>query len=260
MRSYLYIYVTHDDRFFKSLIDSCEKVGIQPVVKGMGDKWINYRESHRRLLQFLDTLNDDDVVINVDGFDSLVVCPLDEIVNRFLKMNCKAVFSGTSHCKSIIKKYVQWKMGFYGDDKVNSGMFMGYVSKIKEIVQKLVNSDSTNDQVAANEIVRGDPEVLIDNDRILFCNITSIDDVKVDNGILSFRGATPCIISAPGCVNLNPLIKKLGGIRTSDNISCDFVVRINEFLKYFIPEIIVLLLVFYILLRNMKRVRKILFG
>lgn len=259
MRAYLYIYVTHDDRFFQSLVNSCEKVGIQPVVKGLGDKWINYREAHRSLLQFLETLNDNDIVINVDGFDSIVVCPMDEIVNRFVKMNCKAVFSSTADCDSMVQKYVQWKLGFYGDDKVNAGMFMGYVSKMKQIIQKIVDSGNTNDQITANEIVSGDSEIVIDNDRTIFCNITSDRYAEVQNGVLKYKGATPCIVSAPACVNLNPLIKKLG-IHTSDKLTCDYTSRLKEYVKYFIIEIIVLLFVFYMLLRNMKKVRKTLFG
>jgi len=259
MRAYLYIYVTHDDRFFRSLIDSCEKIGIKPVVKGIGDKWINYREAHRSLLQFLETLNDDDIVINVDGFDSIVVCPMDEIINRFMKMNCKALFASTANCDSIIQKYVQWKMGFYGDDKVNTGMFMGYVSKMKEIIRNILNSDNTNDQITANEIVRDDPDILIDNDCNIFCNIASIKQVKVENGILKYKGTTPCILSAPACVNLNPLLKNLD-IHTSDKLTCDYTTRLKEYINYFILEIIVLLFVFYMLLLNMKRVRKTIFG
>ena len=81
---------------------------------------------------------------------------------------------------------------------------------------------------------------------------------NVVDGTLHYKDKTPCILSAPGCVNLNGILRQLD-IQTSP-YSCNIIGRIKEYSKYFIHEIIVLLLVFYILLRNMKRVQKILFG
>jgi hypothetical protein len=86
--SHLYTYVTHSERYFPSLIDSCTKHKIQPVVRGMGHPWEGYVKRHHELLAFLKEVPDDDIVINVDGFDTIVLCSLNEIVQKFKAMKC----------------------------------------------------------------------------------------------------------------------------------------------------------------------------
>ncbi len=255
--AYVYTYATHRDRYFDSLMHSCDKVNIRPVVKGMGDKWKGFVVRHNELLRFMKTLRDDDIVINIDGFDTIVLCPLNEIIQKFKSMDCKALFSQTSDNGNMLQKYIQWKLGFHGM-KVNAGMFMGYVSKMKEILSKVVKSTHADDQMVINSFVHDDPEIKIDTEYDIFCNISNHSYTNVVDGTLHYKDKTPCILSAPGCVNLNGILRQLD-IQTSP-YSCNIIGRIREYSKYFIHEIIVLLFVFYILLRNMKRVQKILFG
>ena len=40
--NYLYTYVTHNDRYFNSLVDSSKKQNIDIVIRGMGHKWEGY--------------------------------------------------------------------------------------------------------------------------------------------------------------------------------------------------------------------------
>jgi hypothetical protein len=250
---HVYTYATHKEGFFNSLMDSCDKVGITPVVKGMGHEWKGFVERHRELLKFMETLGDDDIIVNIDGFDTIVLCPLDEIIRRFTSMGCEALFSMTADNGGIGNKYIQWKLGFSGT-KANAGMFMGYVSKLREIIGTLLKSNHSDDQMVINTFIHEDPDIKIDTERMIFCNITTLKYTDVIDGTFYYGDKQPCLLSAPGCVNINPILEQLG-IQTS-MYTCNAMGRIKGYYKYFIIEIIVVLFLIYMLLRNMKKVQR----
>lgn len=251
MSGHLYTYVTHKERYFESLVDSCRKQNIEPEIRGFGHVWEGYVKRHRELLSFLETLDDSDIVVNVDGFDTIVLCPMDVIVERFKAQKCDALFSMTADNGNIFQSYVQWKMGFYGE-KANAGMFMGYVFKMKEIIHRILNDNDTfNDQIVVNKFVHQDPTIKIDTRRAVFCNISNLSGVRVENGVLKYKDSEPCILSAPGCVDLRPLLRDLG-IALSP-FQCNAAQRVMEYYKYFIVEIIIVLFYLYRLLAKTKK-------
>ena len=244
--SHLYTYVTHSERYFPSLIDSCAKHDIRPVVRGMGHPWEGYVKRHRELLQFLKSLDDHDVVINVDGFDTIVLCPIDGIVRKFKAMRCDLLFSMTADNGNIIQKYVQWKLGFYGE-KANAGMFMGYAFKMREFIEKMLASGEYNDQIVLNRM----PGIKIDTNQEIFCNVVNTSGLRMHNKELWYKNKKPCLLSAPGCVDLRPFLHEIE-IRTSE-LSCNAGQRLKEYYQYFIIEIVLLLFLFYIVLKRMRK-------
>ena len=245
--SHLYTYVTHSERYFPSLLDSCTKHGIHPTVKGVGDKWKGYVKRHRDLLKFLKGLDDYDVVINVDGFDTIVLCPINVIVRKFKAMDCDLLFSMTADNGNIIQKYVQWKLGFYGE-KANAGMFMGYAFKMREFIEKVLASGEYNDQIVVNRILGS---AKIDTNQEIFCNVVNTSGLRVHNNELWYKNKKPCLLSAPGCVDLRPFLREIG-IRTSQ-LTCNAGQRFKEYYQYFIIEIVLLLILFYIALKRMQK-------
>ena len=245
--SHLYTYVTHSERYFPSLVDSCTKHDIQPIVRGMGHRWEGYVKRHRELLQFLHTVPDDDVVINVDGFDTIVLCSLDEIVQKFKAMRCDLLFSMTADNGNLIQKYVQWKLGFYGE-KANAGMFMGYAFKMREFIEKVLASGEYNDQIVVNRMLGS---IKIDTNQEIFCNVLNTSGLHIHNGELWYKNKKPCLLSAPGCVDLRPFLRAIN-VRTS-KLTCNAGQRLKEYYQYFIIEIMLLLFLFYIALRRMRK-------
>lgn len=241
MTGYLYSYVTHNERYFGSLLDSCRKQNIDPDVRGMGQKWEGFVKRHQDLLVFLESLHDSDIVVNVDGFDTIVLCPMNVIIERFKQKKCDVLFSMTANNGNFIQSYVQWKLGFYGE-KANAGMFMGYVFKMKEVIRRILNdSERYNDQIIVNKFVHKDPMIKIDTHHDVFCNILNLSGTRVENGVFKYRNTEPCILSAPGCVDLRGLFKQLDIKETP--FSCNASQRIREYYKYFIVEMLIVVLV-----------------
>jgi hypothetical protein len=251
---YLYTYVTHNDRYFDSLLDSCEKHDITPVVRGIGDKWEGYVKRHEDLLEFLHTLNDDDIVVNVDGFDTIVLDNLEEICNRFKTLKCDMLFSMTADNGGILNKYVQWKLGFLGE-KANAGMFMGYVFKLKEVINIILNykDEKFNDQIIVNKIIYKDPKINIDKNNYIFLNILNLSNVNINDQKITYKKSIPCIMSAPGCVDLVDTFRDLG-IKES-KYKCNAGQRFKEYYDHFIPEIIIIIIVLIYLYKKLSKMK-----
>ena len=245
--SHVYTYVTHSERYFPSLIDSCVKHNIRPVVRGMGDVWEGFVKRHHELLAFLKEVPDDDIVINVDGFDTIVLCSLNEIVQKFKAMKCDMLFSMTADNGNMIQKYVQWRLGFYGE-KANAGMFMGYAFKMREFIEKLLASNEYNDQIVVNRMLGS---IKIDTNQEIFCNVVNTSGLHIHNRELWYKNKKPCVLSAPGCVDLRPFLRDIG-IQTS-KLSCNVAQRLKEYYRYFIIDIAILLCVVYIVLKRMRK-------
>ena len=245
--SHVYTYVTHSERYFPSLIDSCAKHNIRPVVRGMGDVWEGFVKRHHELLAFLKEVPDDDIVINVDGFDTIVLCSLNEIVQKFKAMKCDMLFSMTADNGNMIQKYVQWRLGFYGE-KANAGMFMGYAFKMREFIEKLLASNEYNDQIVVNRMLGS---IKIDTNQEIFCNVVNTSGLHIHNRELWYKNKKPCVLSAPGCVDLRPFLRDIG-IQTS-KLSCNVAQRLKEYYRYFIIDIAILLCVVYIVLKRMRK-------
>jgi hypothetical protein len=254
MTGHLYTYVTHNERYFGSLLDSCRQLNIDPEVRGFGQRWEGYVKRHRDLLEFLETLDDSDIVINVDGFDTVVLCPMTIIMERFKAQKCDALFSMTADNGNMFQSYVQWKLGFYGE-KANAGMFMGYAFKMKEVIRRILNdTEKYNDQIVVNKFIHKDPMIKIDTNREVFCNILNLGGTHVENGVFKYRNTQPCILSAPGCVDLRGLFKELAIAPTP--FECNASQRIKEYYKYFMFEMLIAMLALaylYTLRVNMKK-------
>ena len=91
-----------------------------------------------RIYNYIDTLSDDDIIIFVDGFDSKIIKPLDEIEKRFLEMDCKVLFSLDPE---IPGKYntINTFSSCVNDNVVNSGLYMGYVKQLKPILKDSIH-------------------------------------------------------------------------------------------------------------------------
>jgi hypothetical protein len=151
-----------------------------PSYEAWVDPWEGYVKRHRELLEFLKGLDDHDIVINVDGFDTIVLCPLKNIIRKFKAMNCDLLFSMTADNGNLIQKYVQWKLGFYGE-KANAGMFMGYAFKMREFIEKVLASGEYNDQIVVNRMLGS---IKIDTNQEIFCNVVNTSGLHIHNGEL----------------------------------------------------------------------------
>jgi len=215
-------YATHSEGTFDTLVNS----GYDIKVIGWGTKWNGFMGKARDILTYLETHTDDEIVVVVDGFDTIINKNLDGLEQTFIEMDCKVLYalddkSGmTPYIPNIIKKYTKWKI--FGtcknDENANAGLYMGYCKELKTVLKAILSTDTDDDQRAVNSLCSQFPFLKIDTNHIIFENCSS----KNNNSNAYF-------IQFPGTITFNRIVRS-----------------VPEYSKYFVVEILILIFVIYI--------------
>ena len=201
-------YATHSQGMFDELVNN--KFGIKIDVVGWGEQWRGYKGKLEKIYEYINNLQGDDIIIVVDGFDSKIIKPLDEIEKRFLEMNCKILCS----IESEILKRVKLKVftSCRNDQILNAGLYMGYVKYLKPILNDALKMNCKDDQRALNILCKKYQYIKIDTDEIIFSN-------KNNNNA--------CILGFPGSPSINRIIIR----------------GVKEYSQFFIFEYIILMFI-----------------
>ena len=91
MTTHIITVATHKDGKLQELIDN--KFNYNITVLGMGQTWTGFKMKNELALEYINKLQDDDIVIFLDGFDSEIKLEPNLAVERFKKNNYKLLFS-----------------------------------------------------------------------------------------------------------------------------------------------------------------------
>ena len=129
---YILTYATHNERYFPYLERNKEI-----NVLGMGKKWNGFRDKVNAIVDFTKKCNDNDLILFVDGFDSIVLGKSLEIEERYKnlkkKHNFDILFSKDNNAKNFLTKIIQDKyFGSCNTVNLNSGIYMGTAKIIRK--------------------------------------------------------------------------------------------------------------------------------
>jgi hypothetical protein len=240
---YILTYATHEEGYF-SVLKRYEGI----IVLGMGTKWSGLIDKIKGVVEYCKTLNPEDTVLFVDGFDSVILKDKETIISKYsTTFSNKLVFSNNFKVNNIMRKYAMHKIfGTCKDKVLNSGMYIGPAKKIIDFWKGMTSK--MDDQVYANsECRKGYPDLEIDSDNILFYNYSSKDKLIIDSI------NTPCVISAPGGRSMNELLSKLG-VSDLPDIKFNWRYRLKTYLHLFVPELVLLLIIFLIIKFNKSNI------
>jgi hypothetical protein len=214
-------YATHSEGSFEELTHN--KFGVEVKVLGMGTTWKGFMDKIHGVLGYLQTLPDDELVVFVDGFDSYILKPLDGLEDAFRSMDCDILLSNNV---TIQPKYVIDKIfGICKDGKgSNSGLYMGRCSHLKNFLYSVSKQTSSDDQRNFNSSCKDFPRLKIDVGTVIFKNIPPSEKVEKLYESDAYFGQTPGVFTFSRRVR-----------------------AIKEYAPFFIPEIILLVLIVYFL-------------
>ena len=268
---------TESKYYFPYLIESCKRNGAELKVLGYGEKWEGFNWRYIKMIEYLKTLPTDNIICFVDGYDVVCCRNLNELIPEFIKIKER------TGCKMIVgsdtSNPIQLNLGkiFFGECKnqqVNSGTYIGYVSDILEIIEKIYNLNPKND--ADDQILmtkycqKNDKEIYIDSKKELFLTLlyplTEIDkyvEINEDTNVLTYNSNQPFFVHANGYGYLDRIISKLryDDIK-GDNIKNELFFNFLEkkvwhyfkdaFLQYYLIIFFILFIIFYLF--NLKNV------
>lgn len=223
---------THDKGYLQALVESCEKNNFDIKVLGFGEKWGGFAWKFKKLREYLENIcNPYDIVIFLDGYDTLCINNKEKLMEKFLKMDTPIVVSKDSIPNNILHSYLHSKVFDTCDDiHINSGMYMGYVWAVRNLLNIICSKTDCNDKdvddqreminLCNSENIFFKNNVKIDVDNKIFFNTTpenppfshdlNLKKTKLqikDNKLQTFSGKDFVFISGPGNTNLDVVLK-----------------------------------------------------
>ena len=232
-------YATHEQGTFKELIDN--KHGVSIKVLGFGEKWQGFMGKARSILKYIRSLPDGEIVVVLDGFDTLVNGSPKNILNIFESYQTRIL---VSQDPVLVNRYIVKRI--FGEcNKVvaNAGMYMGYVADVEKMLESVLTEKSEDDQRGMN----------------MYCSSVNDESViKVDKSFKIFENAN--LLNA-GSVNSDAIFISYPacGKCTKYELFERFVIRgVPEYIGFFkmeIAVIVLLLLYFYVIPMVRRRIR-----
>jgi hypothetical protein len=223
---YFVTYATHEHGMFKKLINNEQGVHIE--VLGMNTKWTGFFDKVDGIMKFARDKQPDDIIVFLDGFDTIVNTKPDDLMKHFRSYGAKILVS-LDHGTEDVYEIQDWVQGHvFGSCNgviANSGLYMGEVSELKKMWRNMKRQDTDDDQRALNSVC-SIVDLAIDTERLIFENKTLRT---------SPRKHEPIFVSFPG-----------GG--DPDITWYDLAHRVLwrapiEYAEFFIPEIIIFLMI-----------------
>ncbi|SBT87953.1 procollagen lysine 5-dioxygenase, putative [Plasmodium malariae] len=101
-------FATHEQGYFNTLKESCNSLNIKLNVLGWGKKWGGFIEKLVKVKEYLKVCKDNDIILFVDGFDSILLQPANVIIERYI-INYDNLFVCTSE-STYSSNYFFFKM------------------------------------------------------------------------------------------------------------------------------------------------------
>lgn len=176
-------------------------------------------------------LNDDDLIVFVDGYDVVFTGPIEFVLERYKNFKSKVVFAGERSCwpdEGLASSYPQTDSPYR---YLNSGTFIGTVSELRKITEEPI-SDTDDDQLYySHKLLSGQYDMELDHRCVIFQPTEGCwDDVDYmippehseGNLINKLFNTTPCIVHGNGSPRA-----KIFFNRVCDYVSCN---RLGHFL------------------------------
>ena len=166
-------YATHDQGMFRELVNNPH--GVEIKVLGWGEKWKGFGDKLIGVLEHIKTLPPDDYVVFLDGFDTRVLKPPDDIIQRFDSYGSPKILVSKSEHAAPTAYFTRKLFGACGEWMANAGMWMGRVGDAVEFIdmcKKHLAESGDDDQRAMNTVCRNYPQlkVVIDHRCVVFQN------------------------------------------------------------------------------------------
>jgi len=273
MSIYVITVATHNKGYLEVLKTGCENGGMQFIILGYGEKWGGLIWKFHKMREFLNSVNlqSDDLIVFVDGYDTLCINSANRLKAKFYALKTNILISqDIKYVNSPLYDYFHNRIfGNCNNDYINTGMYMGFFPYVKKLINTICTKSDCldaklNDQVEMTKLCKvADPfyiaNVKIDTENTIFLNLVANklnihdnDIVKATNcdKLTLVNGNDIVFVSGPNNTDLSPILKLYNFEDTGlfRNRSSEAFIKIGDYAKYVIPEIIIITLIILIIL------------
>lgn len=116
----------------------------------------------------IEKLPDHDVVLFIDAYDVFILDDLDSIVRKFLAFKTEALFSAERY--NWPDKTLSWPPSHTPYRYLCSGMFMGRVHELRQIISRQLKDDTSDQLFLQHQYLTGRYDCKIDKEQYIFVN------------------------------------------------------------------------------------------
>ena len=227
---------THSESYFPWLQESCARYNTNLEILGWGKKWQGYTWKFTLMLNYLKTVDPEELVCFIDGHDVLLLRPLNEIQEYYENINKisrKKIIFGVDLFDS--KLFISMATVYFSscnNFNINSGVYIGKAKDLLEIIStaKGTSANNSDDQVILTDYCIANTDIFyIDIDSIFILNFNNTDEIgnnpnikieaKNNNYSLSYKNSRPFFVHGPGNTEMFDLLKKLNYNITEEQIA-----------------------------------------
>jgi len=224
---------TKNERYYPYLKLSAQRNGYELVTLGWGEKWQGFVWKFELMKEYLRSLNQDEIVCFVDGYDVIILQDVNVLEKNFNDITngdkSKIVLAIEKDTDSYLGNLITstWtNFIFYkcNNKLINSGTYIGYSSTLLDTIISICKEfeckhDSDDQLLLQQYCAKRSDRFIFDTESNLFLTMPDLmkpissntNDIVIENKILTFQNnIKPCIFHAPAYTDIDDLIKDLG--------------------------------------------------
>ena len=207
--------------------ESCDIYNLPYITLGLNEKWEGLDMSkgpgggHKinLLKKYLKTIDNDSLILFTDSYDVIINTNIDEIIEKFINLNCKLLFSSEIFCWPDVNLKNKYSKNNNYFKYLNSGGFIGYAKNIKDIIlsSNIKNYDDdqlffTNKFLENDNLENNDNNIKLDYNCEIFQTLSGLNinlfDININKSRIfnSITSSNPCIIHGNGGVRSKLLL------------------------------------------------------
>jgi hypothetical protein len=164
-----------------------------------GNFGIKLKEVHSFIIR--PELNDNDIVLFTDAYDVIYCGNQTEIIKRYLEFNKPIVFGCETTCNPDPKQEKNYKFKDTVFPYLNSGLFIGRVSALRQCIGKYKYNDRHDDQFYWTLQFFNKPELItLDYNNSIFLNTYGMNhtEIQYDGKTAIYKSSNPLIVHVNG--------------------------------------------------------------
>jgi hypothetical protein len=211
---------THSERYLPVLEKQVEDKNLKLVKLGMGKKYSGHSMKDLEMIEYLKGINKEDIVVFLDGFDSLMLANQGEVLEKFKALDAKLVLSveNVGMLRFIHATIFETIQDFY----LNTGLYMGYAGFLLNFLQDMYKDNNfthPSNQKTWSTYLKGLERekkfdgIVLDKNSDIFLNhsftTANYPYLKKDRLYLD-KKTKPCFIQGNGCEDMSHIINATG--------------------------------------------------
>ena len=190
-------YANKSQGLFEELIHNEYDVPVR--VLGWGTTWNGFLDKYKGMVEYLKDKDDDDIVVFLDGFDTRInKDPKEGLEQLFKSYECGMLVSRDPAPYGPLTKTVFATCN--ANLTANSGLYMGYVKYVRQVLEDALSMKCEDDQRNLNQLCSKYNFIKVDDEQLLFENITPFNKNKKSDAIF---------VSYPGVLSMDRIYRAM---------------------------------------------------